>query len=104
MSMDLNTKDGRKNFITENITNILTAINDSYGPILLEQLLKRIEFTINEFNSEINEAFKQLQKKDKHRQKIYDKIHSTDKENINNRDSNKSEWEEKLEEIESTKK
>ena len=77
MSMDLNTKDGRKNFITENMTNILTAINDSYGPILLEQLLKRIEFTINEFNSEINEAFKQLQKKDKHRQKIYDKIHST---------------------------
>ena len=58
MPINLNNKEGRKTFIDNNLPDLLTAINDTYGPIILEELLKRIEFTINEFNDQINEFIK----------------------------------------------
>jgi len=99
--IDLNSKDGRKSFISNNLSDLLTGINDTYGPIMLEELLKRIEFTINEFNEEINDAFDMLKNKDMKRQEMYSKIKS--KDNIITK-HDKTEWELKLEEIESTTK
>ena len=67
MAINLNSKEGRKKFITEYLDDLLVGINESYGPILLEELQKRLEFTINEFNEEITEAFSMLKKRDKDR-------------------------------------
>ena len=59
MAIDLNTSDGRKKFISESLEDLLTGINDSYGPIILGELQSRLESTISEFNEEIvKEYFK----------------------------------------------
>ena len=101
--IDLKSKEGRKSFISNNLNDLLTGINDTYGPMMLEELLKRIEFTIKEFNEEINNAFDILKNKDIKRQEVYSKIKSNEVNN-NNSKEDKTEWELKLEEIESTTK
>ena len=99
MAIDLNSKEGRKKFITEYLDDLLVGINESYGPILLEELQKRLEFTINEFNEEITEAFSMLKKRDKDRKAFFkDTIEEVIGDNVN--PDNKTLWEKKLEEIE----
>ena len=99
MGVDLSTQEGRKSFINENLSDLLNGINDTYGPILLDELLRRIEFTINEFNSEIENAFSQLKEKDKQRKEFFSDFN----ENDNIESGHKTEWEKKLETIESKK-
>ena len=102
MAIDLNSKEGRKKFITEYLDDLLVGINESYGPILLEELQKRLEFTINEFNEEITEAFSMLKKRDKDRKAFFkDTIEEVIGDNDN--PDNKTLWEKKLEEIENNK-
>ena len=67
MSIDLNTKEGRNSFLKNNLNDLLEGVNDTYGPIIYEQLLSRINHTISEFNEEINKAFSLLEQKDKER-------------------------------------
>ena len=102
MAIDLNSKEGRKKFITEYLDDLLVGINESYGPILLEELQKRLEFTINEFNEEITEAFSMLKKRDKDRKAFFkDTIEEVIGDNV--KPDNKTLWEKKLEEIENNK-
>ena len=101
MPIDLNSKDGRKAFIDNNLSDLLSGVNDTYGPIILEELLKRIESTINDFNDQINDAFNTLKQRDKKRKEFLNEIIPMDAESVN--DKKKSEWEEKLEKIESSK-
>ena len=99
MAIDLNSKEGRKKFITEYLDDLLVGINESYGPILLEELQKRLEYTINEFNEEITEAFSMLKKRDKDRKAFFkDTVEEVIGDNVNS--DNKTLWEKKLEEIE----
>ena len=99
MGTDLSTQEGRKSFINDNLSDLLNGINDTYGPILLDELLKRIEYTINEFNSEIVNAFSQLKEKDKQRKEFFSDINAND----DKESDSKTEWEKKLESIESKK-
>ena len=101
MPIDLNSKDGRKAFIDNNLSDLLSGVNDTYGPIILEELLKRIEATINDFNNQINDAFNTLKQRDKKRKEFLNEIIPADVDSSN--DKKKSEWEEKLEKIESSK-
>ena len=41
MTIDLKSKEQKNKFIEENLSNILESINETYGPILVEELLKR---------------------------------------------------------------
>tara|TARA_B100000029_G_scaffold506316_1_gene588858 strand:+ start:795 stop:1085 length:291 start_codon:yes stop_codon:yes gene_type:complete len=95
MATDLNSSKGRKAFIDDNLSGLLSGINDTYGPVILDELLKRIENTIIEFNEEINSAFTLLKEKDKKRKEFYNEINDDEKE------EGQSEWEKKLESIES---
>ena len=95
MAADLNSSKGRKAFIDDNLSGLLSGINDTYGPIILDELLKRIENTITEFNEEINSAFTLLKERDKKRKEFYNEINDDEKE------ESQSEWEKKLESIES---
>ena len=102
MTIDLNSKEGRKKFITEYLDDLLVGINESYGPILLEELQNRLEFTINEFNEEITEAFSMLKKRDKDRKAFFkDTIEEVIGDDVNS--DNKTLWEKKIEEIENNK-
>ena len=99
MGTELSTQEGRKSFINDNLSDLLSGINDTYGPILLDELLKIIEYTINEFTSEIVNAFSQLKEKDKQRKEFFSDINAND----DKESDSKTEWEKKLESIESKK-
>ena len=102
MAIDLNSKDGRKKFISESLEDLLTGINDSYGPIILSELQNRLESTISEFNEQISEAFGLLKKRDQNRKAFY-KETIEEVSNSNNPNETQALWEKKLEEIENNK-
>ena len=95
--MELDTPDGRKKYISEKLDNLLDGINDSYGKILLEELIGRLETTIKDFNDEIVELCSQLSEKEKERQHVIDMMKS---ENLDSSNDTSTDWEKKLEEIE----
>ena len=95
--MELDTPDGRKKYLSEKLDNLLDGINDSYGKMLLEELIGRLETTIKDFNDEIVELCSQLSEKEKERQHVIDMMKSDDADSDNN---DSTDWEKKLEEIE----
>jgi len=97
MANDLKTKDGRNKFIKDNLSTILDGINDSYGPVLVEELLRRIDYTITEFNEEMSNAFNLLKEKDQKRIEALKKYEAESE----NSTSKKNEWEKKLDNLES---
>mgnify|MGYP001255827250 CR=1 FL=1 len=99
MGIDLKTKDGRNKFLKDNLGEILNGINESYGPVLVEELLRRIDNTITEFNNEMNNAFELLKEKDLQRLEAFRKY----EEEINENNSNLNEWEKKIDDIEKNK-
>ena len=100
--MDLNSKEGINKFLNENFSDLIDGINESYGPILMEELIRRIKFTIEEFNEEMSSVFVQLKDKEDKRQKMYMMIKDgnipSPKEN---NDNISSEWEKEINELES---
>ena len=96
--MELDTADGRKKYLSEKLDNLLEGINDSYGKMLLEELIGRLETTIKDFNDEIVELCSKLSEKEKERQHVIDmmKNEDTDPGNV----EAATDWEKKLEEIE----
>ena len=95
--MELDTPDGRKKYLSEKLDNLLDGINDSYGKILLEELIGRLETTIKDFNDEIVELCSQLSEKEKERQHVIDMMKSESSDSSND---TSTDWEKKLEEIE----
>ena len=98
--MELDTPDGRKKYLSDKLDNLLDGINESYGKMLLEELIGRLETTIKDFNNEIVELCSQLSEKEKERQHVIDMMKSEDS---NSNDNNSTDWEKKLEEIEKDK-
>ena len=99
MGIDLKTKDGRNKFLKDNLGEILNGVNESYGPVLVEELLRRIDNTITEFNDEMNNAFELLKEKDLKRLEAFKKY----EEEINENNSNLNEWEKKINDIDKNK-
>ena len=99
--MELDTPDGRKKYLSEKLDNLLDGINDSYGKMLLEELIGRLETTIKDFNDEIVELCSQLSEKEKERQHVIDMMKNEDVNSENN--GSTTDWEKKLEEIEKGK-
>ena len=100
--MDLNSKEGIDKFIKDNLSEILSGINDTYGPILIEELISRIKFTITEFNEEMSSVFEQLKNKEQKRQKMYMLIKSGNIPSQNEESDNiSSDWEKEIDTIES---
>ena len=79
---------------------MLDELNDTYGPIILEELLKRIEDTISNFNEEMSNVFSLLKEKEIERKKAYDEI----KNRLELDKSDKNAWEMKVENLKSPKK
>ena len=95
--MELDTPDGRKKYLSEKLDNLLDGINDSYGKMLLEELIGRLETTIKDFNDEIIELCSKLSDKEKERQHVIDMMKN---ENSDSENNTSTDWEKKLEEIE----
>ena len=108
MGIDLKSNEGQDKFIQDNMSDLIEGVNESYGPVLVEELITRLRKTIEEFNNEITSAFDQLKSREDERQKMYDMIkEGSIIENKNDEDvedsSNLSDWEIKINEIESQK-
>ena len=91
-------------FIEESLSDLLEGINNSYGPILMDELNSRIKRTIEEFNAEMVAAFDELKNKENNRQKMYSMIKEgsipSKKSEV---EPDNSIWQKKIEEIESQK-
>ena len=78
MSIDLDTTEGRKHYLSEKLDDLLDGINDSYGTLLMEELLARLELTIKDFNDEMKNLCRELVKKEKERQQLLEMLKSAD--------------------------
>ena len=55
MSIEFNNQDSRLGYLNEKLDDLLQGINSSYGEDLFNELVLRLERTINDFNEEISE-------------------------------------------------
>ena len=111
MSIDLDTTEGRKKYLSDKLDDLLDGINDSYGKLLLDELIIRLELTVKDFNEEMKVLVDQLVKKEKERQQILEMMKSSASVDLSETDIEKSadaevdvselsEWEQKLAKIE----
>lgn len=111
MGIDLDTNEGRKKYLSEKLDDLLDGINESYGKLLLDELIIRLELTVKDFNEEMKTLVDQLVKKEKERQQILEMMKSDGNPNLSETesfddndsdiiDSELTEWEQKLAKIE----
>ena len=104
--MALDTKEDINKFVSENLNDLLGKLNERYGPILFDELKNRILFTIDEFNQDMSKVLSEMKIKEDKRQKMYNMIKSgnipsSDTDSTSNENDVSTEWEKKIEEIES---
>ena len=78
MSIDLDSTEGRKQYLSEKLDDLLEGINDSYGTLLMEELLARLELTVKDFNDEMKILCDQLVAKEKERQQLMEMLKTAD--------------------------
>ena len=78
MSIDLDSTEGRKQYLSEKLDDLLEGINESYGTLLMEELLARLELTVKDFNDEMRLLCDQLVTKEKERQQLMVMLKTTD--------------------------
>jgi len=76
LGIDLNTTEGRKEYLSEKLDDLLDGINESYGVVLMEELLSRLELTIKDFNDEMQTLCARLIKKQEERQHLLEMLRS----------------------------
>ena len=76
MSIDLDYTAGRKQYLSEKLDDLLDGINQSYGTVLMEELLNRLELTIKDFNDEMKTLCNQMVIKQEERQHLLEMLRS----------------------------
>ena len=54
MSIEFDNQDSRLGYLNDKLDDLLDGINASYGEELFNELVKRLERTVNDFNDEIS--------------------------------------------------
>ena len=101
--MDFGKKEDRTKYLEEKFDNLLDIIGDTYGNVLMEELISRLDCTIDEFNQEISNLFNSLKEKEVERQSILQGISVKKKKKKNDKNLDLTEWEQKLKQIEESK-
>ena len=111
MSIDFSKKEQREGYLQNKLDDLLDGINASYGQSLLDELMIRLEATIDDFNKEVDDLMDSLKKSSDEKEKILQQIKSGEVENSKDEDSQSadnepadekkelSEWEKRLEGI-----
>ena len=55
MSIEFNNQDSRLGYLSDKLDDLLEGINASYGEVLFNELVTRLDRTINDFNDEISD-------------------------------------------------
>ncbi|MBT3216394.1 MAG: hypothetical protein HOD97_04330 [Candidatus Marinimicrobia bacterium] len=74
MAIDFDKEQGRKEYLTSKLDDLLDGINDSYGKVLLDELISRLEGTVKDFNDEIQSLTNQLKENTSLKQELLEKI------------------------------
>lgn len=111
MSIEFGNEQSRKDYLNNKLDDLLSGINQTYGQVLLEELVTRLERTLADFNEEFESIVGNLKdSSDRRNQILHDLMMGKNMENSdvkinpdqveNNDDSLKhemSEWEKRLE-------
>ena len=93
MAIDLKTSDGRMNFLNDKLADLVSGVDSAYGNIIFDELIKRIEATISDFNEEMEHVFSDLQENEKERRVALNKMK---RKKIKKESGNLTDWEQKL--------
>jgi len=111
MSIDFSKKEQREGYLQNKLDDLLDGINASYGQSLLDELMIRLEATIDDFNKEVDDLMDSLKKSSDEKEKLLQQIKSGEIEDskedkpqssdIETSDEKQelSEWEKRLEGI-----
>ena len=112
MSIDFSKKEQREGYLQNKLDDLLDGINASYGQSLLDELMIRLEATIDDFNKEVDDLMDSLKKSSDEKEKLLQQIKSgemkktvepSSSDDINEGSSTEktelSEWEKRLEGI-----
>ena len=97
--MDFNKKEERIKYLEDKFDNLLDVIGQNYGTSLMEELIGRLNLTIDAFNKEMSTLFKVLKEKENERQKYLSGIANKTKTKKSNK-TQLNKWEKKLKELE----
>ena len=105
MSLDFSKKEDREGFLQAKLDDLLDGINASYGQSLLDELMVRLETTIDDFNKEVDDLMDVLKKSSDEKEELMQKIKSGDIDNSDeppsetnvSEEKDLSEWEKRLE-------
>ena len=111
MSIDFSKKEQRECYLQNKLDDLLDGINASYGQSLLDELMIRLEATIDDFNKEVDDLMDSLKKSSDEKEKLLQQIKSGEIEDPKDDNSQSaeskssedkqelSEWEKRLEGI-----
>ena len=111
MSIDFSKKEQREGYLQNKLDDLLDGINASYGQSLLDELMIRLEATIDDFNKEVDDLMDSLKKSSDEKEKLLQQIKSGEIEDPKEDNSQSaesessedkqelSEWEKRLEGI-----
>lgn len=74
MSIDFGKKEAREGYLQTKLDDLLDGINASYGQSLLDELMSRLEATIDDFNKEVDTLMNSLKKSSEEKEKLIQKI------------------------------
>ena len=107
MGIDFSKKEEREGYLQSKLDDLLDGINASYGQALLDELMLRLESTVDDFNKEVDDLMGSLKKSSKEKEKLIQKIKageskksesiSDDTESEDDSPRELSEWEKRLE-------
>ena len=92
-------------YLSDKVNGLVTNIGSQYGDLLLDELFRRLDNTINDFDEEINQLFSSLKEHEEKKQSVIG-LMKKGKSVTKKTDSSEiiSDWEIKLAEIEGDKK
>ena len=68
--MEFGKKVDRRRYLEEKFDDLLDVIGSTYGNVLKNELLSRLDVTIDQFNNEMNKLFDSLKEKEVNRQSL----------------------------------
>jgi len=100
--MNFNKKEDRIKYLEDKFDNLMDVIGTNYGEPLMQELVSRLNSTIDGFNTEMSNLFKALKDKEKKREEYLNDIDSKSVKKAS-KNNKLSEWEEKLKKLEKLK-
>ena len=98
MSIDFGKKEAREGYLQAKLDDLLDGINSSYGQALLDELMSRLEATINDFNKEVDGLMGSLKKSSEEKEKLIEKIKAGEPPKVEGKSSDQAEEAEEAEE------